>query len=437
MIIPSIDLMNGQAVQLRQGKVLVLEKGNPLNLAAKFHRYGPLAVIDLDAALGRGSNISLIKKLCRQYECRAGGGLRTADQVAEILATGATQVIIGTAPWKERQLNQSFLSDLKSKFGKNSLILALDCAGENIMIKGWTENTGINLFEFIPIASEYVSSFLITCIDREGCLQGTDLEFYARIRKLSDIPVIAAGGITSPEEIAALSQLDMDVQLGMSIYTGKIKLPEAFFASLNWQKGIDGLLPTIVYDENGSVLMLAWSSPDSLKMTLEKGLACYYSRSRKKLWIKGETTGNFQELLRVRSDCDGDSLLFVVRQKGSGACHKGYQTCFSTSSFSLNQLVDVIRERLENPSPDSYTTSLDDRRVREKLLEEAHELADAGTPEDIVWEAADLIYFISVLLARKNIKFSEVLGELQRRHKAKKFKSFFTPDSVRTEEVNS
>ncbi len=437
MIIPSIDLMNGKAVQLRQGKIPVLEKDDPLNLAEKFHRFGPLAIIDIDAAIGKGNNVSLIKKLCRQYECRVGEVLRTADQVAEILTAGATQVIIGTAAWQGKKLNQSFLSELKSKFGKNSLILALDCAEENIMIKGWTENTGIKLFEVIPEASQYVSGLLVTCINREGCLQGTDLEFFSRIRKSSDIPVIAAGGITTPEEIAALSQLDMDVQLGMSIYTEKIKLPEAFSASLNWNRGIDGLLPTVAYDENGNVLMIAWSSPESLKMTLEKGLACYYSRSRKKLWTKGETTGNFQELLRVRSDCDGDSLLFVVRQKGTGACHKGRQTCFGAGSFTLNRLFAVIGERIENPSPDSYTASLDDRQVREKILEEAYELAEAGTPENIVWEAADLIYFILVLLAKKNIKFSDVLAELHRRKKKKKFRGFLTLTSGKKEEVKS
>ncbi|MGB4704978.1 MAG: phosphoribosyl-ATP diphosphatase [Candidatus Saccharicenans sp.] len=437
MIIPSIDLMNGKAVQLRQGKDLVLENGDPLNLAEKFYRYGPLAVIDLDAALARGHNLALIKKLCRQYECRVGGGLRTTEQVGEILAAGASRVIIGTAAWKDKKLNQSFLSELKSKFGKDSLILALDCLGENIMIKGWTENTGVKIFDIIPEASHYVSGFLVTCINREGCLQGTDLEFFSRIRKSSDLPVIAAGGITSAEEIAALSQLDMDVQLGMSIYTEKLKLPEAFAASLNWQKGLEGLLPTIVYDENGNVLMLAWSSPESLKKSLENGLACYYSRSRKKLWIKGETTGNFQELLRVRSDCDGDSLLFVVRQKGSGACHKGQQTCFGTASFTLNHLFDVIRERLENPSPGSYTASLDHRLVREKLLEEAGELVEAETPEEIIWEAADLLYFTLVLLARQNISFAEVLGELQRRHRVKKLKDFLPQNSEKIDEVKA
>ncbi len=427
MIIPSLDLMNGRAVQLKQGKTLVLEKEDPLNLARAFDRYGPLAVIDLDAALGKGNNFGLIKELCRQFECRVGGGIRTIDRAREVLLAGATEIIIGSAAWRRRQLNHDFLKELKRKFGQRHLTLALDCYQENIMIKGWTVDTGINIFNVIPEVARYVSQLLITRIDREGCLQGTDLEFFAKVRRFCNLPVTAAGGITTIDEIAALSQLDMDVQLGMSIYTERIKMPEALAASLNWKKGIDGLLPTVVSDEDGQVLMVAWSSPESLKAALEKGLACYHSRSRGKLWVKGETSGNFQELIKVRSDCDGDSILFIVRQKGTGACHKERPTCFGHAPFTLTRLFSVIKERIQNPSSGSYTASLDQGRVREKLLEEAKELTEAGSPPEVIWEAADLVYFLLVLLAREKVEFEEVLKELGRRHREKKWLNLPSP----------
>lgn len=419
MIIPSLDLLQGKAVQLRQGKTVVLEKEDPLALAEEFHRYGPLAVIDLDAAFGRGSNRDLIRKLCRHYECRVGGGIRTVEQAAELLAWGALKIIIGSAAWESGSINQNFLQQLKKAVGTNSLILALDCFGEEVVIKGWTENTGANIFKVIPVVSEYVSEFLVTAVDREGCLQGTNLKFFERIKQSSPLPVTAAGGITSLEEIVALSRLDMDVQLGMSIYTGKISLDDAFIASLNWAKGFEGLLPTVVVDEAGQTLMLAWSSPESLKNSLRHRLACFYSRSRDKLWVKGETSGNFQKLIKVRSDCDGDSLLFMVSQQGEGACHKRRWSCFGNWPFSLFQLQEVIRDRLQNKDPGSYTASLDDSKVREKLREEAEELIMAKEQEEIIWEAADLLYFLTVLLARENIDLTQVLGELRRRRRAK------------------
>lgn len=418
MIIPSIDLRQGKAVQLRQGKTLVLERENPLALAAEFHRYGPLAVIDLDAALGQGNNLDLIQKLCQRYECRVGGGIRTAEQASDLLSAGAAKIIIGSSVWNEGRINHDFLQQLKEAVGSDSLILALDCYGQEVVIKGWTENTGVNIFKVIPEVSEYVSEFLVTAVDREGCLEGTNLRLFEKIKQESPLPVTAAGGITTVEEIAALSSMEMDIQLGMSIYSGKISLNEAFLASLNWQKGDQGLLPTVVADEEGQVLMLAWSSSESLNESLLRWQACFHSRSRNKLWVKGETSGNFQKLIRVRSDCDGDSLLFVVRQLGNGACHKRRKSCFGLWPFSLFELQDIIRDRLKNNYPRSYTASLDDRTVREKLVEEAGELIMARRPDEIIREASDLIYFLTVLLVREDIDLTQVLAELRRRRRS-------------------
>lgn len=418
MIIPSIDLKNGKAVQLKQGKALMLEREDPMVLAEKFHSFGPLAVIDLDAAFGQGNNLNLIKELCHRFECRVGGGIRTCEQAVKLLACGASKIIIGSAVWHEGKINHEFLGHLRNETGKNRIILALDCLEENVVIKGWTENTGASIFDVIPEVSEYVSELLVTVVEREGCLQGTDLNFFERLGKISPLPVTAAGGITTADEITALSRLGMDVQLGMCLYTGKITLEEAFAASLNWEKGNHGLLPTVVMDRSGRVLMLAWSSAESLRESLKKKLGCYYSRSRKCLWTKGETSGNFQELIKVRTDCDGDTLLFVVRQIGDDACHKQRKSCFGDWPFSLAELQEIIRERLRNKTPDSYTASLDDDKVREKLLEEAEELASASGPEEIIWEAADLLYFLIVLLSREDIDLTRVLSELQRRRRS-------------------
>jgi len=419
MIIPSIDLSQGKAVQLRQGREKMLEVDRPLELAQKFSQFGPLAVIDLDEALEAGSNEELIGKICKVAECRVGGGIRNIDKAGRILELGAEKIIVGSAAWKGNRLNQDFLLQLSQNFGRHRIILALDCWQGKVVIKGWRKETGVSIFSVLDEAGEYASELLVTCVEKEGRLQGTNLSFFEKLRAATRLPITAAGGISALDEISALSQMNIDVQLGMALYTGRLKLKEAFAASLNWEKDPSGLLPAVVVDELGRVLMLAWVSLESLQKTFQTEKTCFFSRSRKTLWSKGETSGNLQELLRVRTDCDGDAVLFVVRQKGSGACHKGNYSCFGGKEFRLEDLYQVVSERIKNPRPESYTASLTDRRVREKLQEEATELIEAQGREEIIWEAADLLYFITVLLAKEQIELKDVFRELQRRRQKK------------------
>jgi phosphoribosyl-AMP cyclohydrolase len=152
----------------------------------------------------------------------------------------------------------------------------------------------------------FCSGFLVTLVDREGLMQGTDLEFYRKLgRRLT-----AAGGITTLDEIAALEEMGVNSQLGMALYQGKIDLTEATLRLLKF----DALIPTIVQNAQGQILMLAYSSTESLRRAFASRRGVYFSRSRNALWIKGESSGNEQELLRVRYDCDRDALLFTVRQ---------------------------------------------------------------------------------------------------------------------------
>ncbi|HOJ27036.1 MAG TPA: phosphoribosyl-AMP cyclohydrolase [Candidatus Saccharicenans sp.] len=416
MIIPSIDLSQGRAVQLRQGKEQVLEVDSPIKIAEEFKRFGPLALIDLDAARGTGNNTELIAEICALTECRVGGGIRSIDKAQKIIELGASRIIIGTALWEKGQINHKFLQQLQAVAGRENIILALDCLDGQVMINGWKKPAGIGLVEAIKQVEEYGSELLITSIDKEGCLQGIDLDFFQKIRKETTRPITASGGVTTLEDIENLSRLDFNVQLGLAIYSGKIRLEEAFVAGLNWKSD---LLPTIVSDEEGRILMLAWSSKESLRKTLETGEAWYFSRSRNRLWHKGESSGNKQLLRSVRGDCDGDTVKLTVRQTGNGACHRGSYSCFGEREFRLGDLYQVVKDRLENPCPGSYTAQLDDRKVREKILEEAQELIMAQSRPELIWEAADLIYFITVLLAKEKIDLKAVSGELARRRRKK------------------
>lgn len=413
MVIPSIDLMNGKAVQLRQGREKLLERDDPLELAKKFNRFGEIALIDLDAALGARDNGDLIKDICHLAECRVGGGIRTIAKAKEIISYGAVKIIVGTKAFEQDAINHNFLSTLVSAIGRNHIIIAIDALNHEIVTKGWRHHTGINVFDAVKKLEKYCAEYLFTCVEKEGGMQGTDLEAIRELRQISQNKIIAAGGISTMTEIRDLSAIEVDVQLGMALYTGKIKLEEAFIETLNWKSD---LIPTIAQDTTGQVLMLAYSNKDSLSKTFETGRVWYFSRSRNKLWMKGETSKHIQEFVKVRADCDRDALLVAVKQNGV-ACHTGTYSCFGDKKFSLDELYEVIKDRIRHPRPDSYTVKLTNDLLVEKLLEEANELVEAKQRAEIIWESADVLYFMTVLLAKNNVKFEDVLSELRRRRR--------------------
>lgn len=411
MIIPSIDLMNGMSVQLKQGKEKVLERDNPLELAAEFDRFGQIAVIDLDAAMGNGDNKELIRKICSLAECRVGGGIRSAEDAKELISYGAAKVIIGTKAFENDMINIKFLEELAAKIGRERIMIAIDALNREIVTKAWKHKTGLKLFDVIPQLEAFASDFLFTCVEKEGGLQGPDMDTIRKLKKATSCKVTVAGGITTMDDVSGLAALGLDGQLGMALYTGKIKLIDAFIESLNWK---NELIPTITCDENNQVLMLAYSNEESIRNTFDSGTMWYYSRSREELWQKGETSGHTQKFVRMRMDCDQDALLATVKQTDV-ACHQGNYSCFGNRKFTLNELYDIIEDRFENPVAGSYTATLTSEKVKEKILEEAEEVVEAKSREDIIWEAADVFYFVTVLLAKNHIKIDDVLNELRRR----------------------
>ncbi len=163
--------------------------------------------------------------------------------------------------------------------------------------------------------------------------------------------------------------------------------------------------------------MTGFTDVEALAETFMQGNVCFHSRTRNKLWMKGETSGNILKLLKIRADCDRDALLAVAEPAGP-VCHTGAWSCFETGrKFTWEFLQSIIVERFENPPPGSYTATLDDKLVREKLMEEAEEVCTAKTHAEVVWEAADLLYFTTVLITREGLTVQEVLDELDRRHK--------------------
>lgn len=433
MVIASIDIQNGKVVQLKQGSELVLQRDNAAELAEEFDRYGETAVIDLDAAMGTGNNLEMIKPLLRKAECRVGGGIRTPEQAGELVSLGARKIIVGSRAFRDPgagtaggafKVNAGFLEALRKKIGRERLVVAVDArrgktGNYEIVVDGWKTPTGIDLMEAAAAAEPFAGEFLFTCVEREGTMTGIDFEPVKKLREKVSCRITAAGGVTALEEIEALADMGCDVQLGMALYTGKIDLAGAFVRSLNWKKGGAGrpLLPVIAQSRDGQVLMTGFGDTESVAESFRRGNLCFHSRTRDALWMKGENSGNTLKLLRFRADCDRDALLATVEPAGP-VCHTGDWSCFDTNRrYTWQYLQSIIAGRFRNPAPGSYTATLDNELVREKVMEEAEEVCAAKTREEVVWEAADLLYFTTALITREGVTVDEVLDELDRRHK--------------------
>lgn len=434
MVIASIDLKGGHVVQLKNGKDLVLQRDDADNLINDFNKYGEVAIIDLDQALrntdekGNTPNTELLKSLLRKGNVRVGGGIRDVKKARELISLGAEKVIVGSAAWNADRkskddpiLNTAFLEELTAAVGKQRVIISVDAINGKIALKGWTETADISLVEGAKEAEKYASELLFTCVEKEGCMQGTDMDLVKQLRDAVSCRVVAAGGINSLEQIVALEKMGCDVQLGMALYTGVVSLKDAFIGCLDFEK-TGGMIPVIAQSEHGEVLMMGYSNREAFEKSFETGKLTFFSRTRNTLWTKGETSGHFLELKKVRADCDRDTVLATVNNIG-GACHTGSYTCFGSDPderSSMERLYSTIAERFANPRPGSYTATLNDKRVREKVMEEAEELCDeAETKEDVIWEAADLLYFVSVLLYKEGVDWKDVYDELDKRHKAK------------------
>jgi phosphoribosyl-ATP pyrophosphohydrolase len=185
---------------------------------------------------------------------------------------------------------------------------------------------------------------------------------------------------------------------------------------LDFEK-MNGLIPTIVKDERGNVLMLAYSSKESLARALEMRKGVYFSRSRNRLWIKGESSGNTQELIEIKTDCDKDSLLFIVKQKGN-ACHLNRYSCFEEEKkFDFQAFYDKIKSRINSNDENSYTRKLvaDPELLKRKLIEESAEVITAKNKKELLWECADLLYFLFVIMAKEEVSINDVEKENLRR----------------------
>jgi len=218
--------MDGKVVQLVQGREKALEADSPEEMLRRFAAFPQIQVIDLDAAMGRGANDELVEMLAAQAVTRVGGGVRTVARAQALIAQGAFRVIVGTSALNKDGPNHAFLQPLVDAIGRERIVLALDSKDGHIVVKGWREATEFTAEELIRQLDPYCSGFLCTYVDKEGMMQGTDLDWFRRLRACTDLELTAAGGITTIDDIQALDEMGIHAAVGMAIYTGRLNLKE-------------------------------------------------------------------------------------------------------------------------------------------------------------------------------------------------------------------
>ena len=225
MLIPSIDLQAGAVVQLVQGERLAIRDDDVFRWVRRFASFPKVQVIDLDAAMGRGDNLALVRVIAGRLSCRVGGGIRTVERAREILAAGAQQIIVGSAAFENGETNVEFAKALSDAVGPARVIVAVDSRGGLVVVHGWKTELPLTPVEAVRALEPYCDEFLYTHVDAEGLMGGTSREAILAVRRATSKRLTAAGGITTRQEIEDLDRLGVDAVVGMAIYTGKLELP--------------------------------------------------------------------------------------------------------------------------------------------------------------------------------------------------------------------
>ena len=348
------------------------------------------------------TSYSLLKELCSVAECYLMINSSDSKFIKKALKLGIKKIII---PYKE-------IKKISQKISKN-VIIARITLPEKYFINNMLPNIREEIREIFNDINSNCSEFLVDFDDKLNLDKNTLLTTINYITEFNKSPLtfLDPNGKNSDE----LEKKGISPFITSSNMLSEEELSRLFISIIDFQKQ-KGLIPTIVQDVHNQVLMLAYSSQDSLTQALTQKKGTYYSRSRQSIWIKGETSGNYQELCQTRYDCDQDTILFTVRQSGV-ACHLNRYSCFGDKKFDFSDLYEIIQDRIKNPVSNSYTSKIskEEKLIIEKIREESNEVINYTDKENLTWEIADLFYFILVLMAKKEIKIQDILNELWKR----------------------
>ena len=224
MLIPSIDLQGGRIVQLVQGEKLAIEANDPEVWITRFAGFPRVQLIDLDAAKGHGDNAAMVADICARLPCRVGGGIRSIERANAVLGAGAHAVIASSALFRNGAVDVVFARALAEAIGVERLIAAVDSRGGHVVIHGWKTILPVTAVDAVRALEPFCGEFLYTHVDKEGLMQGTDIDAILAVRRATTRRVTAAGGITTWDEIDRLHAQQVDAVVGMAVYTGQLPL---------------------------------------------------------------------------------------------------------------------------------------------------------------------------------------------------------------------
>lgn len=453
---PAIDVKDGQCVRLKKGlfNEVTVYSERPYEIAKGFEEAGAqfIHTVDLDGALkGHGVNAETIKKICSSVNVpvQMGGGIRTLENIQEVLDLGVYRVIIGTKAVE----NPDFIKAAIDRFGAEHIVVGVDAKDGLVAIEGWekvSDKTALSLA--LAMKDIGVQTIVYTDISKDGMLAGPNVEQTKILSDKTGIDIIASGGMSCMDDLTHINDAGIHgAIIGKAIYEKRIDLkaavnlfesgasyskasamPKADISFKDLKLDANGLIPVVVQDYvNGEVLMLAYMNEEAFNKTLETGIMTYYSRSRQELWVKGLTSGHFQYVRSIEIDCDNDTLLAKVKQIGA-ACHTGNKSCFYRNLVSteyaqtnplkvFNNVMSIIEDRKQHPKEGSYTNYLFDKgidKILKKCGEEATEVIIAAKnpdPEEIKYEISDFLYHVMVLMVLKGVTWEDIVKELANR----------------------
>ncbi len=426
-LIPAFGCRNGAAVVMDEGRGYYSE--DILTLSGYYADHGAdgLFICDLaETDADHERTIGILRQIVRETDIPviAGGYIKRLEDVKKYLYAGAEAVYLNVGI----QENADLIKEASDRFGSEKIY---------VYMPG---------FRYLKHLEEYAqlgaSAAILDYLMDEKDLQRipeSPIPIWTVTLCGGDTADVMASHLNVPSVTGVVLAVPEEHEGSCMLWKQELKkrgIPvTAFESTVEWKdmkKNADGLVPVVVQDHRTlEVLMLAYMNEESFRMTLESGKMTYFSRSRRTLWVKGETSGHFQFVRSLSLDCDNDTILAKVRQIGP-ACHTGARSCFFTSlagreSREKNPLtvfedvLAVILDRKENPKEGSYTNYLFEKgtdKILKKLGEEATEIVIAAKnpdPEEIRYEIADFLYHMMVLMAEKEITWEDVTRELANR----------------------
>ena len=420
--IPCIYLYKGEAFSDFDAKESLTE--TPLSLAEQYDNDDCDAIIIYDLSENdeeHEQSLDIIKDICMNIsaDVYGAGNVKRMEDIKKLLYAGCKKACLNFS----KQENIDILQEVSEKFGKDKIVI---CFTESDRISDHAELVKQYSEELILLNSAEIKK--TAELDMPTILSLPDVSLDKMLELMSSPNVSGLSGHAinkNSAEIRGMKKLCSDNDMAVNRMVPQLKWEDL-------KKNSDGMVPVVVQDyRTDAVLMVAYFTESSFYKTIETGKMTYFSRSRNELWLKGETSGHFQYVKQLIADCDKDTILAKVKQVGA-ACHTGSYSCFfneitgknykeNNPQKVLDQVFDVIKDRKVNPRVGSYTNYLYEKgldKILKKVGEESTEMVIAAkntNSNELVYEMADFLYHMMVLMSEKNISWEEITDELARR----------------------